>query len=50
VECLRRMPVRSAGGSGDAGKKKGEKQARAGVWQANKRRKTKQCGVADLTE
>jgi hypothetical protein len=30
VECLRRMPVRSAGGSGDAGKKKGERQARAG--------------------
>jgi hypothetical protein len=24
------MPVRSAGGSGDAGKKKGERQARAG--------------------
>jgi hypothetical protein len=39
VKRLRCTPVRSAGGSGDAGKKKGKKQPRARVWQVKKRGK-----------
>jgi hypothetical protein len=50
VECLRCMPVRNAGGSGDAGKKKGKKRAEDSGLASELARETKWLGVAGTTE
>jgi hypothetical protein len=50
VECLRRMPVRKAGGSGDAGKKKRGRDSRGPGLGKRLSERNKQCRVADPTE